>query len=136
MKAPMPVVRLIVEDDQNRVLVLRRQGSSYGNGRWCLPGGKVDFGETVLDAAAKELREETSLKCVQASFLFYQDSLPYDGSDLHCINFFFVVETEGEIELNPESEAFAWITANELSEYSLAFRNDEGLERYWSEKSC
>jgi len=134
MKAPVAVVRLIVEDDQHRVLILRRHGSAYGNGRWCLPGGKVDFGETVVEAAAKELREETLLECTSASLLFYQDSLPSADSDMHCINFYFAVETEGEIELNPESDAFAWISQEEVGEYSLAFRNGEGLERYWGER--
>lgn len=134
MKAPIPVVRLIVQDGEGRVLVLRRKGSVYGNGRWCLPGGKVDFGETVVEAAAKELREETSLECTSASLLFYQDSLPSADSDMHCINFYFAVETEGEIELNPESDAFAWISQEEVAEYALAFRNDEGLQRYWGER--
>ena len=134
MTAPVPVVRLIVHDDESRVLILRRHGSEYGNGLWCLPGGKVDVGETVLEAVAKELLEETSLECKNAAFLFFQDSLPYAGSDLHCINFYFRVETEGQIELNPESDAFAWIGRQQIQEYALAFRNDDGLRRYWSER--
>ena len=41
-----------------------------------MPGGKIDYGETVEQAARKELREETALECIAARFLFHQDSLP------------------------------------------------------------
>jgi mutator protein MutT len=45
----------IVLDDQGRVLVQRRTD----NGRWCLPGGAIETGETAAEAVAREVREET-----------------------------------------------------------------------------
>jgi len=59
---PVPAVRLIVVDSQKRVLLLKRQNTNYGSGMWCLPGGKVEYGQTVEEAAISELREETSLE--------------------------------------------------------------------------
>jgi len=50
------VVRLVVVGTDGRVLVLRRSRTAYAEGAWCLPGGKVDYGETVAQAIAKELR--------------------------------------------------------------------------------
>lgn len=44
---PVPVVRLIVPNAEGRVLVLKRCNTGYGGGRWCLPGGKIDYGQTV-----------------------------------------------------------------------------------------
>lgn len=131
---PVPVVRLIISDRDGRVLILRRHKSEYASGEWCLPGGKVDYGETVEESIAKELREETSLTCVASRFLFYQDSLPMKPGGMHCINLYFECEVEGTIRLNDESSEFTWLSRSELPARSLAFRNDLGLLRYWREK--
>lgn len=128
---PVPVVRLVVPDPGGCVLILRRQGGGYAAGQWCLPGGKVDYGDTVEQTVAKELVEETGLRCTSAEFLFFQDSLPVIPGKMHCINLYFCCAAEGEIVLNPESTEYAWISPAELDDHALAFRNDEGLKRYW-----
>jgi len=128
---PVPAVRLIVTDPDGRVLILRRQHSGSGNGQWCLPGGKVDYGVTVEQAVRDELKEETGLDCLEATFLFYQDSLPLDPGTMHCINLYFRCRTAGDLVLNEESSEFAWIGPEQLGAFALVFRNDEGLERFW-----
>ncbi|MFH1764156.1 MAG: NUDIX domain-containing protein [Gemmatimonadota bacterium] len=68
---PVPVVRLIITNEDGKVLFLRRAATAYGDGGWCLPGGKVDYAETVEESARKELREETALEAPNTRFLFY-----------------------------------------------------------------
>jgi len=131
---PVPVVRLIVTDPNGQVLILKRQSTGHASGEWCLPGGKVDYGETVVESISKEIREETSLNCKTTRFLFYQDSLPMKPGGMHCINLYFECEIEGMVRLNEESSEHAWISQEDLPRYSLTFRNDEGLLRYWREK--
>jgi ADP-ribose pyrophosphatase YjhB (NUDIX family) len=46
-----------IEDDQGRVLLVRRGDS----GKWALPGGGLEFGESVTECAVREVREETGL---------------------------------------------------------------------------
>ncbi len=129
---PVPSVRAIILDPQNRVLLLRREEASIGGGQWCLPGGKVDYGQTVEDAVVREIKEETRLNCVRATFLFYQDSLPLQPEGMHCINLVFQCEVEGEIALNPESTEYAWVSPEHLPEYDIAFRNDAIVHRFFS----
>ena len=129
--APVPVVRLIVTDAQGRVLILRRRLTRHGDGEWCLPGGKVDYGDTVAEAASRDLQEETGLDGRDARFLFYQDSLPPTPGTMHCINFYYAGRASGLLTLNEESREFRWISRDELAETPLAFRNGEGLARYW-----
>jgi ADP-ribose pyrophosphatase YjhB (NUDIX family) len=131
---PIPAVRGFIEDSYGRVLILRRSNTRYGEGAWCLPGGKVDYGQTVESAAAVELREELSLELVRAEFLFYQNSLPPDLDGLHYINFYFHCVTRGEISLNDESSEFAWIGPEDVDQYALVFKNDEAIRRYFSER--
>lgn len=130
---PIPAVRLIVKDERQRVLILKRARTSHGTGEWCLPGGNVDYGETVQEAAEKELWEETSLVCTSPAFLFYQDSLPDNPGGMHCINFYLECEAEGTVVLNEESSEYAWVDPETLHNYHLVFRNGEGLLRYWKD---
>ena len=129
--SPVSVVRAIINNDEGKVLVLRRANSVYGDGGWCLPGGKVDYGMTVEEALVQELLEETALRCVQTRFLFYQDSLPLETGKMHCINLYFECAVQGEIVLNEESSAYAWVGQDEAVGYGLVFGNEEGVRRYW-----
>ena len=131
MQYPIPAVRLIVVDESSRVLILKRNNSRYATGFWCLPGGKIEYGDTVEKTISAELREETALECTGSRFLFYQDSLPLKPGEMHCINLYFECMVSGARELNDESSAFTWIGLMELDDYLLAFRNDSGLRRYW-----
>lgn len=130
---PVASVRLIIKNTDGKVLILQRPENSHGEGGWCLPGGKVDFGDTVEATVVKELREETTLECTNARFLFYQDSLPSEESEMHIINLYFECEAKGNVHLNEESSASSWIDASEFIEHRFVFRNGEGLERYWRE---
>jgi 8-oxo-dGTP diphosphatase len=130
---PVPVVRLIVPDASGRVLILRRALDSTDGGTWCLPGGKMDYGDTVEQAAIRELQEETSLRATSLRFLFYQDSLPPAPGRMHCLNLYLECAVEGEVVLNEESVEAAWISREEVPRYQLSFRNDAGLARYWAE---
>lgn len=132
--APIPTVRLIVTDDRERVLVLKRARNDYAGGQWCLPGGKVDYEDTVEDSARRELKEETGLDCRALRFLFYQDSLPFQPGGMHCINLYFEARVSGSVVLNSESDEYAFIEPEKSAAYGLAFRNDEGLMRYWNER--
>ncbi|MBN1567793.1 MAG: NUDIX domain-containing protein [Acidobacteria bacterium] len=129
---PVPVVRLIILDASGRALILRRAAGDTGGGYWCLPGGKIDYCDTVKQAAARELEEETGLRATGLSFLFYQDSLPLTPGAMHCINFYLECTVEGRLVLNEESVEAQWISREEMSRFSIAFRNDEGLARYWA----
>ena len=103
----------------------------HAGGQWNLPGGKVDYGRIVEDEVRKELLEETSLECTSARFLFYQDSLPLKPGGMHCINLYFECVVKGSLRLNDESSKFAWIGPEDVKNYQMTFRNDEGLLKYW-----
>ncbi|MBN1567180.1 MAG: NUDIX domain-containing protein [Acidobacteria bacterium] len=137
MDHPIPVVRLIIPDSEGRVLILQRQRESkYAAGAWCLPGGKIEYNETAEATIQKELSEETSLTCTSLKFLFFQDSLPLAPGKMHCVNLYFECTVSGNLILNEESSAFAWIGPSDLKDYNISFRNNIALLRYWKERSC
>jgi 8-oxo-dGTP diphosphatase len=130
---PIPVVRLIIPDDKGQVLLLQRAVTEFCPDMWCLPGGLVDYGETAEAAAGRELREECRLELIAVKFLFYQDSLPAKNGEMHGINLYFECRTGGNLKLNAESSEHAWVSRSQLENYDLAFKNKEGLYRYFNE---
>jgi len=56
----------IVENDDGRVLIAQRPEGTHLAGGWEFPGGKVATGETVLEALARELREEIGIEVLAA----------------------------------------------------------------------
>lgn len=55
----VPSVNVVVENDQKRILLIRRSD----NGNWALPGGAIDLGESMVQAAVRETAEETGINC-------------------------------------------------------------------------
>jgi 8-oxo-dGTP diphosphatase len=129
---PHIAVRAIITNSEGKVLILKRAGTRHGNGKWCLPGGNVEYGQTINEAVVREIDQETSLTCKEFDFLFYLENLPSEESELHYINLAFKCNVEGSVKLNHESSDYAWIDSSDINNYLIAFRNDEILRRYWS----
>ena len=130
-KRPYMAVRAIIVNDIGKVLILRRAETTLGGGKWCLPGGNIEYGQTVAEAVAMEVLEETSFTAKDLQFLFYFENLPSLESELHYINLVFKCRAEGDIYLNSESYEHAWIDHSDMHKYEFAFKNDLALEQHW-----
>ena len=87
---PVPTVDIIIETDGGIVLIERRN-PPHG---WAIPGGFLDWGETVEACAVREAREETGLD-VRLSSLFYVYSDPRRDPRQHTITTVFVASASG-----------------------------------------
>ena len=101
---------------QGRVLVGRRARPPMG-GRFSLPGGVVEVGETLVEAAARELREEVGVECAIIGFNRHVEPIVREGGRVraHFVVASFVGRwTRGEARVSKEIDAVAWIEPEAL----------------------
>ncbi|NWF96908.1 MAG: NUDIX hydrolase [Candidatus Thorarchaeota archaeon] len=120
---PTPTVDIAITDGK-RILLVRR-GIEPFKGRWVLPGGHVELGETVEDAAVREALEETGVK-TQIIGLLGVYSAPDRDPRGHYITVTFVARpTEGEARGGDDAQEAQWRELGSLQSDELAF--DHGL---------
>jgi len=86
MRHGIPVGVHVIVERNGEVLLLRRAGTGFFDGLYSLPGGHVEPGESLLEAAVREMCEETGL-CLHADALEYV-GVVHRRSDTNRVDFF------------------------------------------------
>lgn len=110
---PVPGVGAAVVD-AGRVLLVKR-GREPAKGQWAVPGGKVDLGETVVEAVRREVAEETGLVIEVKDVIWAGESIgPGSTPAWHYVLVDFLGRPAGG-ELSPRDDAddVGWFTAEE-----------------------
>ena len=96
---PIPTVDIIIEKETGIVLI-KRKNPPEG---WALPGGYVDYGESLEDAAIREAQEETGLS-VHLVRQFHTYSDPERDIRHHTISTVFIAYAEGNAQAGDDAE--------------------------------
>lgn len=122
---PLPTVDIIIAFEDGIVLI-RRKNPPHG---WALPGGFVDYGESLEEAAIREAREETSLDVELLSQLgAYSD--PERDPRHHTITVVFTATAGGVPRAADDAEEIGIFNQKNLPE-DLAFDHGEILRDYY-----
>ncbi len=106
---PKPVVDMIIRVGVGIVLIQRRN-APFG---WAIPGGFVDYGETVEEAALREAREETGLELTDLSqFHVYSD--PKRDDRMHTISVVFTAQGQGTPKAGDDAAEIGVFTQHNL----------------------
>ncbi len=111
---------------RNGQFLVVRRANAPGRGLYSVPGGRVERGETLHQAVAREVREETALAIDIVGFAGWREVLPDPTADRagHYLVISFAAHWRaGEVTLNEELDDFRWITPDELGE----LRTTQGL---------
>ncbi|MDL1957241.1 MAG: NUDIX hydrolase [Candidatus Desulfofervidus auxilii] len=89
-KNPIPTVDIIIETEGG-IILIERKNPPYG---WALPGGFVDYGESLEEAAIREAQEETGLE-VELIRQFHTYSEPNRDPRQHTITTVYIAKAKG-----------------------------------------
>ena len=100
-------VGVLIRDKAGRVLLGQRQGS-HGATTWSFPGGHVEFGEELEEASAREVQEETGLRCLHLRpYYFTNDIFPVEAK--HYVTLFFeCTQWEGTVVNAEPTKCLGW----------------------------
>jgi 8-oxo-dGTP diphosphatase len=124
----------IVRDDADRLLLARAAPLLSLHGRWFLPGGGVQHGESPPDSLRREIAEESGLAIVPGELLDVLSdvrTIP-DGTSLHTVRLIYLVESwHGTLrpEADGTTDAVAWFSLDEAGGLPLAHYVETVLAR-------
>jgi 8-oxo-dGTP diphosphatase len=102
-----------------KVLLVRR-ARSPAKGFYSLPGGRVEFGETLHAALHREVGEETALKVEIIDLAGWREVVPADAGDGHYLIMSFAARwSAGEVALNEELDDYRWLAPDALLELKI-----------------
>jgi len=123
---PIPTVDIIIELDGGGIVLIERKNPPYG---WALPGGFVDYGESLEAAALREAREETSLG-VTLLRQFHSYSDPARDSRMHTITTVYVARAAGN-PVAADDAASIGVFTRETMPSPLCFDHAQILSDYF-----
>lgn len=117
----VPSSTAIVTDEQGRIVLVRRRD----NDLWALPGGGIELGESIVDTATREVKEETGLDVEVTGLVGVysnpQHVMAYDDGEVRQ-QFSLCFTTRllgGELAFDQESTEIAWCPPEELHRWNM-----------------
>jgi len=123
-KNPVPTVDIIIEMN-NGIVVIERKNEPFG---WALPGGFVDYGESVEQAARREAKEETNLELIDMKqFRVYSD--PERDPRMHTISVVFIAKGKGVLRANDDAKNAVVVNPKYMT-LKMAFDHKKIIDDY------
>jgi nucleoside triphosphatase len=127
---PEPTVGALIVNTEGQLLLIK---SHKWHGRYVVPGGHVELGETLEQALRREVREETGLEIYDIEFLLLQEFIFDDAfwQNRHFIFFDFACKTSGlHVTLNSEAQEYVWVAPGDALDLPVDDYTRRAIEAY------
>jgi mutator protein MutT len=114
-------------------ILLEKRKNNPGKGKWSIPGGLVDLGESVEQTVVREVMEETGLEVENPQLIDVVDNITSDANrriKYHFVIVDYLVKVKnGEPVASSDAEELRWVAFDEVEKYDLTKTFREFFER-------
>jgi len=112
-KYPEPTVGALILNQEGKVFLM---SSPKWKGKYIIPGGHIEVGETIEQALKREIKEETNLNIFDIQFISFQEFI--FGEDFHEKRHFIFLDyvcrtKDAEVVLDKEGSEYVWVSLDE-----------------------
>lgn len=132
---PEPTVGALIFDPAGRLFLMR---SHKWGGKYVVPGGHVELGETLEAALRREVAEETGLAIHDIRFVCVQEFIydPAFWQPRHFIFFDYACRTDQtEVRLNEEAQEYVWTTVDEALQLPVEPYTERAIRTYLAQQA-
>lgn len=119
---PTSAVGVFIFHDNGIYMI--KKGRGIFKGQWCTPGGKIEYGEDIIDTVHREVLEETNLEIENIEFITYEQTIEYDKNgniQRHFVFFNFKATVKSGIPIAADDASeIQLIPFNELKDLELS----------------
>jgi mutator protein MutT len=117
----------------NGKLLLEKRKNEPGKGKWSVPGGLVDLGESVEQTVIREVKEETGLEVEKPEHIDVVDNIIRDENGRVKYHFviidYFMRLKGGTLKAASDAEELKWVSLNDVEKYDLTITFREFFQR-------
>ena len=125
---------VIIHSDK---ILLEKRKSEPGRGKWTIPGGLVELGESAEETVIREVREETNLEVEQPKLIDVVNNITLDENDRIKYHFlivdYFVKLKGGMLKAADDAAELRWVEFSEVENYDLTSSFREFFKRNMQE---
>lgn len=127
---PEPTVGALIFSPENKLFLMK---SHKWKGKYVIPGGHIELGETIENALKREVKEETNLDIYDIEFVCFQEFI-YDDrfwEKKHFIFFDYACRTDVvNAVLNHEAEEYLWVSLEQIADLPVEIYTAHAIREY------
>lgn len=114
-------LKALILNPEGKMLLIKRSKGNTLSDTWDIPGGRMQFGESLREALQREIKEETGMELDRiGTVLNVSTFFPGNNPDNQIIRMIFAVSTkQGDVVLSDEHQGFVWADLSQLDAYPL-----------------
>ena len=118
--------KIVLPEIQKGIILIERSNPPYG---WALPGGFVDYGESLEEAVMREAKEETHMR-LRSLRQFHTYSKPGRDPRFHTITTVFIAQGAGTPKFGDDAKGLKVVTYSDLLNLIYAFDHKDVIKDY------